>query len=300
MGGSGGSAGTGGNPVDGGSTGAGGNGGTSIDAGPGPDSSAAGGAGGGTGGAGTGGAAGAGTGGNAGAGTAGGGAGGTTMDAGPRGCKDPKIIDDFEDDDAVICLSGGRVGVWVNDNDRSSGGVQLPSPFLPSPLVPAREASARAAHTTGNGFTVWGGGISAGLNKSLEANSIAAPYDASAYRALTFWLKAAPGTTLAVGFQTASTIPASEGGHCVESCTNPTPGGCTPDCYNPFRKVITIANTDDGSWKQPIISLNATDLTQWKVTGQTFDPKELISIFFSAAYPPANFEFWIDDVSFVP
>jgi hypothetical protein len=227
---------------------------------------------------------------------AGSGTGGTPIDAGPLGCKDPKIIDDFEDGDAVICPSGGRVGVWVNDNDHS--GVQLPSPFLPSGLVPARGDSTRAAHTTGSGFTIWGGGISAGLNKSLEANSVAAPYDASAYRAITFWVRGAPGTQLAVGFQTASTVPVSEGGRCIETCPDPQTG-CTPNCYNAFRRVITIPTNDNGSWKQQVISLNGIDLTQWAITGQTFDPKELIAIFFAAVAPPASFEFWIDDVAFV-
>src|SRR5262249_1139386 len=145
-----------------------------------------------------------------------GGSGGAIVDAGRIGCKESTLIDDFEDGDGVICLSGGRVGVWVNDNDKT--GVQLPSPFLPTPLVPARAASTRAAPTTGSGFTSWGGGISAGLNKSLEANSVAAPYDASAYRAITFYFRGAPGMMLAVGFQTGSTVPQSEGGHCVETC----------------------------------------------------------------------------------
>jgi hypothetical protein len=260
-------------------------------------------------GGGAGGASGAGTGGSSGGsgGTAGAsgaagaaGSGGSTIDAGRVGCADPKIIDDFEDGDAVVCLSGGRVGVWVNDSDKSVGAVQLPSPFLPSTLTPARGASARAAHTVGTGFKIWGGGISAGLNKSLEANSVAAPYDASAYRAFTFWVRGAPGTQLAVGFQTASTVPASEGGHCVETCPDPVQGLCDADCYNPFRRVITIPVNDDGSWKQQIINLNGIDLTQWRVTGQSFDPKELIAILFAAASPPASFEFWIDDVAFVP
>ncbi len=294
----GGATGGGGSPIDGGggisgAGGAGGNGGAIAEAGSEAGAGPGGGAGAAGGSAGSGGAAGAG-------GTSGSaGDGGTVIDAGSRGCKDPTIIDDFEDDDAVVCLSGGRVGVWVNDNDHSIGSVQLPSPFLPSALIPARGENTRAAHTTGSGFSIWGGGISAGLNKSLEANSVAAPYDASAYRAITFWLKAAPGTQLAVGFQTASTIPASEGGHCIETCPNPVLGGCSPDCYNPFRRVITIPNTDDGSWKQLVINLNSIDLTQWKITGQSFDRKELISIFFSAVAPPTSFEFWIDDVAFV-
>jgi hypothetical protein len=187
--------------------------------------------------------------------------------------------------------------VWVNDNDKS--GVQLPAPFLPSPLSLARGDSTRAAHTTGSGFSIWGGGISAGLKKSLEVNSVAAPYDASAYRAISFWLKAPPNTMLAVGFQTASTVPASEGGHCVETCSTPDAGACTPDCYNPFRKVITVPANDDGTWKQQILTLNSTDLTQWKLTGQSFDRTELIAILFSAVSPPSSFEFWIDDVAFI-
>jgi hypothetical protein len=215
------------------------------------------------------------------------------------GCKDPKIIDDFEDGDAVVCLSAGRVGVWVNDNDKSAGSLQVPSPFLPSAIVPARGDSTRAAHTTGSGFKIWGGGISAGLNKSLELNSVAAPYDASAYRAFTFWVRGAPGTQLAVGFQTASTVPVGEGGRCVETCPDPVLGSCNPDCYNPFRRVIMIPLSDNGSWKQQTISLNGIDLTQWTATGQSFDPKELISILFSAVAPPASFEFWIDDIAFV-
>ncbi len=189
--------------------------------------------------------------------------------------------------------------MWVNDSDKSVSGIQLPSPFLPSPLAPVRSASTRAAHTTGSGFDIWGGGISAGLNKSLEANSVAAPYDATAYRGIAFWLKAAPGTQLAVGFQTAATVPASEGGRCIETCPTTIPNVCTPDCYNPFRAIISVSSSDDGSWKQQLISLSGVALTQWKITGQSFDPKELLSIFFSAVSPPSSFDFWIDDVTFV-
>src|SRR5262249_33588550 len=157
----------------------------------------------------------------------------------------------------------------------------LPFPFIPTDLAPARGTSTRAAHTTGTGFSIWGGGISTALNKSLQEGSVQAPYDASAYKAISFWLKAPAGTTLAVGFQTAATVPPSEG------------GTCSSDCYNPFRRVISIPNTDDGSWKQVVIALNGIDLTQWTTTGQTFHSSELLLLLFSAVSPPANFEFWV-------
>jgi hypothetical protein len=98
------------------------------------------------------------------------------------------LIDDFEDGDDVISANDGRVGTWYASNDGS--GTQEPSEgdlVEPALLAPARDASQRALHTFGGGFTTWGAFVRANLR--VGAAGANQPYDASDYTGVRFWAR---------------------------------------------------------------------------------------------------------------
>jgi hypothetical protein len=100
---------------------------------------------------------------------------------------DPNLIDDFEDGDDAILTNDDRQGTWYVSNDGM--GLQEPGmqeDMTPSMLVPTRDASRRALHTSGSGFSVWGAFVRAYLRVSGARNE---PYDASGYTGVRFWAR---------------------------------------------------------------------------------------------------------------
>jgi hypothetical protein len=130
---------------------------------------------GGTGGVVTGGTGGVATGGTGGVAT--GGAGGVVVGT-------TSLIDDFEDQDLNILVSAGRSGYWFDFDDGT--GTQSVAVSSGSPT-----GGQYVLCATGNGFSSWGAGFGANLNAPAGYSG---PYDASAYRGVTFWLQVAAGT----------------------------------------------------------------------------------------------------------
>jgi len=141
------------------------------------------------------GGAGAGTAGSAGAaGTAGSsGSAGSAGSAG-SGSVTEFLIDNFEDGNHQIALSG-QVGYWYSYNDGSSAGTQTPGPsdpFIPGTVTPAitgNPTSVRAANVAWQNFGVWGAGFGAAFT-----DDPALLYDASQYAGVTFWVRIDTGS----------------------------------------------------------------------------------------------------------
>src|SRR5262245_20898538 len=72
----------------------------------------------------------------------------------PKPCGDPLMIDDMEDGDAQICKTNGRKGAWFGFGDGSNGEQTL----TPNATIEGggRGASHSAVHFKGGGFTNWG------------------------------------------------------------------------------------------------------------------------------------------------
>lgn len=107
------------------------------------------------------------------------------------------LIDDFEDGNHQIALSG-QVGYWYAYNDGSAAGTQSPGPsdpFIPAAVSPAigeNPTSVRAANVTWQDFTVWG----AGFGATFTDDDVL--YDASLQAGVTFWARIDTGSATRV------------------------------------------------------------------------------------------------------
>lgn len=271
--------------LGGGGTG-GGSGGSGASAGSG---AAAGGSAGGAGTAGAAGAAGAAAGTSSAGGAAGSAAGGGGGEAGQLGGGDVTVIDDMEDNDAQVTLSGGRDGFWYVGNDGTLGGTQEPaaSAFEMAGLASGdRDGSGYAAHMKVSGYSGWGSVI--GFNLIELLGSVKA-YDAANYCGVRFWAKAAATTALRVRLPDGDTHPA--GGVCVDG------GAAGTACYDHFGKNATFGT----SWSKFDVRFTELDQagTGYHPADKKLKPGQLYAI--EWALPGANkaYELWIDDVSFL-
>jgi hypothetical protein len=147
---------------NGGNGGNGASSGTSDGAGAGPDLS---------GGAPTAGGAPAGEGGEGQAGATGG-----TPGEEPVATIEPELLDDFDDNDALLPSVAGRDGFWFTDFDEEIGGTFLPVPFMP-------EEGATHLQSDGAYSAILGAAFRA---KDPDNGDLPAPYDLSQYCGVSF------------------------------------------------------------------------------------------------------------------
>jgi hypothetical protein len=185
------------------------------------------------------------------------------------------LIDDFEDGNASIAPNEGRSGAWMIYNDGT--GKETPAHgaiWHPVPIPGGRGTSRYALHTWGGVFKNWG--ITGGFG-------LATPrcYDASAYDGVKFWAKG-PGRIVFTAKMTQ--VVAVEDG-----------GTCRDNCYDVHRKAIALGKR----WSA--YTIKWTELAQ-QGQGQPipFDPRSLHAMGFFVYAEDTPFDFWIDDVTFVP
>ncbi len=241
-----------------------------------------------TGGTGGGGATTGGTGGSTG-GTGGstGGTGGSTGGTGGI----PGLIEDLEDGNNRIKLSGG--GYWFTSAMEGTCIVpHNPDPIIPVSLPEARGTSTRAMHFVGTDCPAWGAQGGFGLKGTTDA-----PLDSSMYSGISFWARLGSATSddiLNVEFSTTDTVPS--GGLCDNP--NATTGVNTPadpddDCYGNYMFSDTLTTT----WKE--IQVPFADLSKSPGYGpDAIDTKKLVQIIFSWKLPTNDFDVWIDDIKF--
>jgi hypothetical protein len=193
----------------------------------------------------------------------------------PQGGTDA-LIDDLEDGNNESRAVDGRKGYWFVFNDATTGGVQTPTGDFTASDGGAN-GSAKAAHTTGTGFTNWGGGMGVSFN---AVGSLNCPYNAISFTGIEFWAKGTGLVRVMVGSD--ATVPVSAGGTCTPEA----------DCHNHHGKDITFT----ANWTK--YTLAWSDLTQDSTWGKqvgAIDPSKLIQINFQAKAP---FDFWVDDLAF--
>jgi hypothetical protein len=203
----------------------------------------------------------------------GGAGGGLAADCGAR-------IDDMEDGRGRICTPSDRVGVWYSFNDRGQAGVQWPAETTPgtpteTSLIPGgRGASTRAIHTYGSGYRYWGAGV--GIDLNFDGTSYRT-YDASRYQGVHFWARSSRANqTINFRIGTASTTAIKYGGTCGNKAE--------AECPGPRPVTLGLA----AEWREFTVPFG--DL---QIAGQR---DRLTNIQFMSRY---DFDFWIDDLSFV-
>lgn len=200
-----------------------------------------------------------------------GGAGGAiTRDCGP-------LIDDMEDGSGRICFGTGRIGVWYSFKDPTQKSTQWPSATTPgtpieTSLIPGdRGTSKRAIHTYGS---CWGWGSGVGIDLNFDGTTYAL-YDATDYQGVHFWAR---GTNTELRFRVgaASTTARKYGGTCATSANG--------ECAGPTGVSLTLAP----EWREYSVNFGAL--------GVAGERDRLTNIQFMTK---GDFDFWIDDVSFV-
>jgi hypothetical protein len=176
----------------------------------------------------------------------------------------------------------GRAGAWQVVHDATQGAKMFP-PDGTFPMSPSGDPCRKlAVHVYGGQFTIFGSSFLVGLG---------GPYNASAYRGITFWAKAAPSTSnvVRVAFPDKDTDPS--GGACS---TVTMPVVAPNSCWDHFGKYVTFPQ----SWTK--ITVLFSELTQlgWGNLATQFDPATLYRIQWDSPVG-STFDLWVDDLSFL-
>jgi hypothetical protein len=185
-----------------------------------------------------------------------------------------QMIDDFEDGDDQLWAVEGRGGKWYAFDDGTGTASPARDAFATSA---AEDRPTSAVHSTGEGFSDYGGGVGFGLSGC---------YDASAYTGVSFWAKADTSVLATIRFSvaTSDTRPEAQGGTCTGT-------GCG-DNYG-----IAIELTDE--WKQ--YEIKWTDMFQVNWGKKfAFNNHNLLGVDFTAYSDtkPFGWDFWVDDIAF--
>jgi hypothetical protein len=160
-------------------------------------------------------------------------------------------------------------GSWFVYSDKSPKGVKMP----PSVEEFTSALENGALHTTGSGYTEWGGGV--GTN--LIGAPMLTPVDASKYRGIKF--KASGKTPMKFLVGTVATMP--EFGKCKK-------------CYDHFMKVIK-----DLSDEPKVYEITWGELRQTGWGDKTkFDVQTIVALNFTSK-DAAPWDFTLDDVAFL-
>jgi hypothetical protein len=185
------------------------------------------------------------------------------------------LIDDFEDRDTRISRLEKRAGSWVVFNDGT--GTQTPragSSFAADSIAGGRGASHFGLHTKGGKFTKWGAVLAVELNPRRC-------YDASVYTGIEFWARG--HGRIRVEIEMTQVVAEEFGGSCVENCF---------DAHLTERVLGKDWQHYEVRWEE---------LAQHgKGPALQFDPRSLLAIEFAVTAEQTPFDFWIDDVAFLP
>jgi hypothetical protein len=186
------------------------------------------------------------------------------------------------------------LGHWDFSRDASMGVTTPPAnPILP--VAMGANNTTDAYHVTGMNLTGWGAALAAEVNNGC-------PFDASKYGGITFYAKGtstvAEGTNkLLVLVGNPEDLPKSAGGFCDDAAVP-----VDPACYARHR--VTIDLTAD--WKQYTIVWSDLQPPSYFTTGAAFGSNRVTDVVFNASgplpavTPAASFDWWIDELSFVP
>jgi hypothetical protein len=184
-----------------------------------------------------------------------------------------QLIDDFEDGDQRVATVAGRSGGWIFGSDGTGA-------FTVENSQRCAARGEHSGHFTGDGFTDWGSNWTAVFEESNAGTAVG--YDATEYRAISFWAAAGPAAEppfdVPVGVTTMDVAWNSN--------------GCTV-CMDYYRTSITLTPT----WQRFELPFDA--LAQEGV-GDPLVPlrkDQLVGLIF---WPARPFDLWIDDARFEP
>ena len=199
-----------------------------------------------------------------------------------KACPPDAVIDDGEDTNNQLIVQKGRNGYFYTFADKTGATSVTPTAGdLGGTFTMAAggaSASAYAAHMTGKigtGTVVFAG---MGLNFTDPKGA----YDASAYKAITFWAKKGEGTG-----KVRLKVPSPD--------TDPDGKVCT-ECFNDFGADLELSP----EWAKYVVPFSSMkQLPGWgSPHPPAIVPSKLYGVQFQVNTPGASFDVWIDDLQF--
>jgi hypothetical protein len=201
-----------------------------------------------------------------------------------------ELIDDMEDQDPNLLVSGGRNGRWNTYNDGSAGS-QAPATDFTDMQALSGDAphadSSYSAYTSGSGFTGFGAVLNATM-RSWPNYDETPPYDASEFTGLSFFAKVGAGASRTVRVRLVTTDTDPRGGICAES------GEAAVLCFDHFVTQLTLSE----EWARYDVSFDDFGQTG---AGMQFSGVAVDSLYTVEFLIPGSgdFELWVDDLSFI-
>jgi len=190
------------------------------------------------------------------------------------------LIDNFDDGNNLVSALEGRSGGLYTYVDTTGSTISPATGTVFLPALGGNAGSARAAHFTGHlsgASTVWAGfGADFLTPKAL--------YNASKYKSITFWAKKGVSTAL-------SNVRVK-----VPDRNTDSVGGICTACSNDFGTDVTLAT----AWTKYTLPFSAmTQLAGWGAPRpQHLDPTGIVAVQFQVTSANANYDIWVDDLSF--
>jgi hypothetical protein len=196
------------------------------------------------------------------------------------------VIDDLEDEDALIVPIGDRNGGWWVSSDGSGGTIVPQSDAAPPPeRIPGKRCDSEfAMRLTGQGFTAWGAVLSLGFRYTTESE----PVDVSSFKGVMFWARTGEthNSPVRVQFQDSNTQP--EGGVC-----DPEPSSAD-ECYNGWGTELAPISTE---WRLYKIDFSRMTQRDFGHRAEAFDTTAVFDIEWNLS-TNSVFDLWIDDLWF--
>jgi endoglucanase len=193
-------------------------------------------------------------------------------------CPPDGVIDDCEDNNNQVAANKGRAGYWYVFLDKVGSTVTPAAGGTFAMSKGGANGSAYAAHINGKVGT--GSVVYAGVGFNFIDPK--GPYDASAYKGISFWAKVGEGAT-----KVRLKVPDGD--------TDPDGKVCT-ECFNDFGEDLNLTTT----WTK--YTLSFAQLSQLQGWGSPhpsgIDPKKLYGVQWQVNTPGSNYDLWIDEVEF--
>jgi endoglucanase len=193
-----------------------------------------------------------------------------------RPCGGDGVVDDGEDGNNQVLPAKGRAGYWYTFVDTSGSSVAPVGQF--SMAQGGADGSTYAAHMTGKVGTAQI--VYAGMGLSFTDPKT--PYDATAYKGLSFKAKKGPGTAK-VRLKVPDVSTDKDGNVCTE-------------CFNDFGADIELTE----KWTTYVFPFaSMKQLPGWGAPRPpAIDPKQLYGVQFQVNSPGTIFDVWVDDLKF--
>jgi serine/threonine-protein kinase len=198
-----------------------------------------------------------------------------------KGCGDPFLLDDFEDNDGAICAAQGRHGTWTVYGDGTGTSYPEFGDLARAEALPEPRGSSRfGLLLSGQNLEVWGLGAGAVLNARKA-------YDLSRHKGLTLWARANRKLQFRVVIATGDTLEATWGGRCRQTSE--------VKCDDHYGAKRTVAQ----HWQW--VNVSFFELRQEGYGKKaSFSPEDAREVHVQVKAPAQHlesFELWIDDVT---